>query len=299
MIIRKVLVQYSVISTFFLCVVFLLCVLSSNATAEQLRAGSGRFVFKTPQNKKEIQVWYYKPVIFKDTSQIVFVMHGLKRNGEKYRDAWIPHAKQGNFLLLVPEFSKRKYPGSAGYNLGNMFSSSGTKNDEASWSFTVIEDLFDHVKSISRSQESVYSIYGHSAGAQFVHRLVIFKPDARIRTAIAANAGWYTMPTEAIVFPYGLRNSGKNMNSISDSFAKKLIILLGEKDTDENHKYLRKTAEAMAQGKHRVARGHSFYNTAIRSAKEHKVQLEWKIKVISGVGHSNSRMSTHASKLLR
>lgn len=114
---------------FFLCGALLLCALSSNAAGGKLKAGSGSFVFKTPQNKKKIQIWYYKPAIFKNRSQIVFVMHGLKRNGEKYRDAWIPHAKQGNFLLLVPEFSKSKYPSSGGYNLGNMFSSSGKKDD--------------------------------------------------------------------------------------------------------------------------------------------------------------------------
>lgn len=272
---------------------------STEALAEQSKAGSGSFVFKTPQGKNDIRVWYYKPNSFNNTSQIVFVMHGVKRNGKEYRDAWLRHAERGRFLLLVPEFSKMGYPCSTGYNLGNMFSSSGARNDEVLWCFTAVEDLFDYVKTITGSKAEAYSIYGHSAGAQFVQRLVMFKPNARIRTAIAANAGWYTMPTDTIAFPYGLKDSGTEMKSVSVSFGKNLIILLGDQDTNENHKYLRKTAEAMKQGKHRFARGHSFYKMAKRSSKEQKERLEWKLKVVPGIAHSNSGMSVHAARLLQ
>lgn len=279
------------------CAVVLSCACSNEAIAEQLKAGSGSFVFKKLNDKKEIRVWHYKTSLLTEASQIVFVLHGVKRNGEKYRDTWLPHAKRGRFLLLVPEFSTKDYPRSAGYNLGNMFSSSGIKNDESLWSFTVIEDVFDHVKTITRSKAAAYSIYGHSAGAQFVHRLVMLKPNARIRTAIAANAGWYTMPTDAIAFPYGLRNSGRDTSNVAISFGKHLVILLGDKDIDENHKYLRKTAGAMEQGKHRFARGHNFYKMAKSSAKEEKVEFRWRLHVVHGVGHSNSGMSSHAAKL--
>jgi hypothetical protein len=274
-------------------------ILSPIVSGEELKSGSGSFIFETPQEKKSIRVWYYKPKSFKKTTKIVFVMHGVKRDGEKYRDAWLPYAKKKRFLLLVPEFSIKDYPNSLGYNLGNMHSSSGEINDEALWSYTVIEDLFDYIKTITPSKASFYDIYGHSAGAQFVHRLVMFKPKARIRIAIAANAGWYTMPTDSIEFPYGLKDSGTDINKIVASFGKNLIILLGEKDTDENHKYLRKTPEAMLQGKHRLERGQSFYETAKKSAKEQRCQFKWKLKTVPSVGHSNSKMAAYAAKFLR
>lgn len=226
-------------------------------------------------------------------------MHGTKRNGETYRDAWLSHARNGRFLLLVPEFTKQEYPNSLGYNLGNMFSRSGARIDEASWSFTVIEDLFDHVNAITHNKQSSYSIYGHSAGGQFVHRLMMFKPKARIRTAIAANAGWYTLPTDDTAFPYGLKDSGIVSSSVSNSFGKHLIILLGDKDTDPNHKSLRRTNEAMQQGEHRFARGHHFYKTAVTAAEEQNVPLKWQLKVVPGVEHHDSDMSPAAAELLR
>jgi poly(3-hydroxybutyrate) depolymerase len=286
------------ILTYVCCGLVPLYACSAEAIAEQLKAGSGSFIFKKQNDNKEIRVWYYRPTLLTEGSKIVFVMHGVKRNGEKYRDEWIPYAKRGSFLLLVPEFSKKDYPRSAGYNLGNMFSPSGAKNDKSLWSFTIIEDIFDYIKTITQSEAEAYSIYGHSAGAQFVHRLVMFNPNARIQTAIAANAGWYTMPTDAVAFPYGLKNSGRDARNVAMSFGKDLVILLGDKDTDENHKYLRKTAAAMKQGKHRFARGHGFYKMAKSSAKEEKVEFKWRLHVVHGVGHSNSGMSLHAAKLL-
>lgn len=123
-------------------------------------------------------------------------------------------------------------------------------------------------------------IYGHSAVAQFVHRMVMFLPKARIKVAISANAGWYTMPSEGTAFPYGLSTSGSKLADVSVSFSKNLTILLGDEDVDENHKYLRKTPEAMSQGKHRFERGHAFYKTAVTRSEERGIKLKWKLKVV-------------------
>jgi poly(3-hydroxybutyrate) depolymerase len=283
-----------------MCVILLLCIYADGVAAEQIMKGKGSFVFRTIKGNKEIRVWYYKPVAYSKNSKIVFVMHGVKRNGKHYRDAWLQYSQAENFLLIVPEFTQKDFPGSAGYNLGNMFSPSGELNDESLWSYTIIEDLFDRIKVITGSKTLVYSMYGHSAGAQFVSRFVMFKPDFRLKTAVAANAGWYTMPTDEEAFPYGLKGMRADIiRNVSVSFAKNLVVLLGDQDNDENHKYLRKTAEALRQGKHRLARGRSFYNEAESLAKEQKVPFSWKIKVIPGVGHSNSGMSRHAAQILR
>lgn len=262
-----------------------------------LETGTGNFPFKTRDDaKKEITVWYHKPKSFSDTSRFVFVMHGMKRNSESYIKPWIPYADDWQFLVLAPQFSKKYYPGCYGYNLGNMRSSAGKINPERSWGFTVIEELFDYVKSRMNVKASNYSIYGHSAGAQFVHRMVMFKRHARIRFAIAANAGWYTMPTDTIDFPYGLKNSGTDVKEVSNSFGKSLILLFGTQDTGDKH--LRKAEEAMAQGRNRYERGLKFYETAKTSAEKQKISLNWMRKEVCRVGHSNSKMAPFAACLL-
>lgn len=268
--------------------------------ANQIESGSGNFAFVDSQGNKDkpIKVWYYMPEKSGANIPVVFVMHGTKRNGRKYRNIWIEHAEKKKFLLLVPEFSEKYYPGSENYNLGNMFSPSGKPTDRSKWTYTAIEHIFDYVRNSNGIKADFYSIYGHSAGAQFVHRLVLFCPDARINTAVCANAGWYTMPSSTVEFPYGLKSSGSSVSELKQAFNQNLIILLGNQDTDENHKYLRKTPEAMSQGKHRFERGKNFYKSAKHESEKLQTTLKWKIKTVKNVGHSNSKMAKAAIKLL-
>jgi len=221
-------------SVFILFVCLIFTAISTTYATIPLNKGSGSFVFKDSQGNpdKPITVYYYNPEESKANVPVVFVMHGVKRNGQEYRDSWVEHAKQEKFLLLVPEFSEKYYPGSKQYNLGNMFLSAGKPIPESKWTFTAIEHIFDHIKSTCNIKTKTYNIYGHSAGAQFVHRLVLFLPDARINTAIAANAGWYTMPSDDFEFPYGLKGSGFSVKTLKKAFSKNSIILLGDQDTD-------------------------------------------------------------------
>merc|ERR1712083_910719 len=99
-------------------------------------------------------------------------------------------------------------------------------------------------------------------GAQFVHRFLYWCPFSPVEAAIAANAGWYTMPNMDEAWPYGLQKTpladSIDMNLLRYSFACPLIILLGSQDTNPESKDLRHTPEAEKQGPHRLARGQAF-----------------------------------------
>jgi len=262
--------------------------------------GSGQFVFKDKLGdpEKPIRVWYHKPDQATLDCSVLFVMHGMSRTGQRYRDAWIPFSNQYGFLLVVPEFSKEHYPGSEKYNLGNMFFLHTVPIDEAKWTFSAIEHLFDYLKKGFHLRAVEYDIYGHSAGGQFVHRHILFKRDARVRTAVAANAGWYTLPTLDQAYPYGLKNSGFNEKDLRRAFQQRLIVLLGEKDTDPNHKQLNRTPMALQQGKHRFERGHTFYRVAEEQSRKLGIPLRWERHTVPGAVHSNSQMAPEAARLL-
>lgn len=274
-----------------------LCAFPFISAAHTLSSLSGSFVFTNPGNNP-ITVYYHKPTKAGRQSPIVFVMTGLERNGQAYRDSWINHAERGNFIVLIPEFSKKNYPSSSDYNLGNVFASNGQQNDASKWTFSVIEQIFDKVRLDNGLDCTEYYLYGHSAGAQFVHRFIMYKTDARVKLAIAANAGWYTFPTFTVDFPYGLRNSGLNEEKIKKAFSKKLFILLGNQDNDSHHQNLRKTPQANAQGKHRLERGYAFFQAGKGQAAKMKVDYLWELKEVPFVGHSNKKMSQAAANLI-
>ena len=80
-------------------------------------------------------------------------------------------------------------------------------------------------------------------------------------------------------------------------FARKLVVLLGEKDNDPQGKYLNRFKGAMAQGPHRLARGQNFDAEAKLAAKRLGVSYSWERRTIKSVGHDHRRMAKFAAKL--
>jgi hypothetical protein len=77
-----------------------------------------------------------------------------------------------------------------------------------------------------------------------------------------------------------------------------LVVLLGTEDTDPNHVNLRRTPEAMAQGPHRFARGHFFYEAGRKQAAVLGVPLGWKLATAPGVAHHDAGMAAFAVEWL-
>jgi len=278
---------------------FCVVLLTGGTAVAAIPPGSGSFQFVDERGNadKPITVWTHAPAKLRANSPIVFVMHGMGRNGSDYRDQWIEHAEKHNFLLIAPEFSAALYPEDA-YNCGNMFDGKGRPVNPSQWTFTAIEHLFDHVKKLTGNTSPRYCIYGHSAGGQFVHRLVLFLPQARYQKAIAANPGWYTMPISKIDFPYGLKNTTVTNDTLKQSFANPFVVLLGDEDTNRDDANLRKSSEADAQGPHRFARGKKYFETAKRRAEGMPTPFAWKQRTVRGAGHSNKQMSKAAATAL-
>ncbi len=259
-----------------------------------------RFVFSDPVLLKSIPVHLAIPEKERVRS-VLFVMHGTLRNAAEYRDAWAPAARAAGALLLVPEFSKRDFPGGL-YNRGNVMGlSDDAPQAREAWTFGAIERLFTEAQKRWKLTQETYDLYGHSAGGQFVHRFVLFMPEARLRRAVAANAGYYTLPTLAPTerFPFGLSNApGTTERSLSRALSRNLTVLLGEEDTDPNDPDLYRSVEADRQGLTRLARGKNFYSVARTEAALRSCTLAWKLQTVSGVGHSNTRMAPAAARLL-
>ena len=175
---------------------------------EGIPVGRGQFVFNDSLGNADrpITVYTYGRRHGTSPARVLFVMPGAGRDGLPPRETWIPYAERSSALLVVPEFSQQYYPGDMWYPLGNTYDD---KNwvPKANWSFMAVEHLFDYVREKSGATQPTYFLDGHSAGAQFVHRMVTFLPDARYNRAVAANAGVYVMPDYSVPYPLGLKDS--------------------------------------------------------------------------------------------
>ena len=152
---------------------------------------------------------------------VLIVMHGNSRDADRYFHQWRALSDRYGFYLLVPEFSRQQYPKSAQYNLGNVFNRR-VVNKEDDWSFSAIGQVFDAFRKAMGTTAARYDIYGHSAGAQFVHRFLLHVPDARVNRYVAANAGWYTLPQFEQKWPYGLSGSLVDLGMRAKALQKQL-----------------------------------------------------------------------------
>lgn len=265
--------------------------------ATQQTPAAGRFVF-AGWDGPDLPVWYQLPENVTPETPVVFVMHGVKRDADRYRNEWASLARKHGFIVIVPEFSQTDFPGAGGYNTGYFTTEGGAARPRSQWSFAAIEPLFDDVRQRFGTGVTRYSIYGHSAGAQFVHRFLLFMPEARIDQAIAANAGWYTMPDPATEFPYGLDQAPVDDAALNAALGKRMIVLLGTADTDRNHPNLRRTPEANAQGPHRFARGQQFFSQGKQAAAAKDARFGWQLVAVPDVAHSNGEMAMAAAPLI-
>lgn len=265
-----------------------------------LPKGTNSFLFKAHESlvNKPVKIFYHIPTgIDMVTAPIVMVFHGMSRNADDYRDYWISSADKYGFMIFCPEFTKELYPSDSDsnnqYNLGNMITS-GNLNPKEVWTFTIVNPIFDRIKLATANESESFYMFGHSAGSQFVHRCLTFLPEVKVKKAVTANAGWYTMPDFDVVYPYGLEASFLHSDSLPQLFEREIIVLLGTADTLRTSS-LRQSALADDQGVNRFERGHYYFNWSSSYASENGLVFNWSIIDVPNVGHSGSAMSVAAA----
>ncbi|MGF1453749.1 MAG: hypothetical protein ACFB6R_00070 [Alphaproteobacteria bacterium] len=258
-----------------------------------LPAGRGCFVFSDWAGPA-IPVFYAAPRSLGPDTPILFVHHGNRRNGDAYRDHWVGLVAAFQVLVVAPTFPNEAFPRSRAYNLGHVFDAEGAPRPRAQWSFSAVEPLFDAVAQRVGSRQTGYLMFGHSAGSQFVHRFAYHVPENRALAIVAANAGWYTLPDFEVAWPYGLKGSVVDPAAARAVLGQRIIVLLGEEDTDPEGRALRRTPEAIAQGPHRLARGRRFFAAAKARAAALDTAFAWTLDTVPGADHDNNKMAAPA-----
>lgn len=255
--------------------------------------GTGSFEFTLP-GSAPIKVFYAVGSGELAAGRVVVVMHGTNRNARDYRDSWTPLVKDRPWVVVAPQFDQADFPGASGYNLGGTVDESGDGRPTHDWAFAYIQPLVDQVRALTGVRDPAFDMFGHSAGAQFVHRYLEFEPYAPVRRAVAANAGWYTTPDPHIEFPYGLDHAPAPVDLVG-LFARDLTVLLGSEDVEDEN--LRQDEGASHQGQTRIERGEDFYRVGGTQARSRGIPFRWTLRVVPGVAHDHTPMSSEAAAI--
>lgn len=285
--------------------------------------GAGTFTLPGGPGHEQhlITVHYFLPQDFDERTPILLVLPGAGRNGDDYRDAWIPMATEKRVIVAAPSYAESDYDNAAYQMCGVIRNlrtgpplpgSSDTVRylrdedirfdlvtDRAQWLVNDFDRLFDVIKSAVGSGQSGYDMFGHSAGGQILHRHVLLHPGSRARRVIAANAGFYSLPDLTTPPVTGLAGLGIDEASLRRSFAAQLLVLLGENDNDPERggSHLH-TPLIDQQGTNRLARGRYFHAFAAERAQALGAQFAWELRVAPGIGHDFRAITPVAANLL-
>ncbi len=123
---------------------------------------------------------------------VLIAVHGVRRNVLEHAEAFSAQAWRARCHLLIPHFDAQRYPDYQ--RLGRP--GRGQRAD------LHLIALVAHLAREFDFDASDLRLFGHSGGAQFVHRFAMAHPDLVRRYALSA-AGWYTFPDARLAFPMG------------------------------------------------------------------------------------------------
>lgn len=265
-------------------------------------AGSMPFDEYKPLAGRGISLCYYIPTKGNvRTMPVLIVFHGAQRTACDPRDNWMDLAEKDGFVVLAPEFPKDGFDENA-YQFGNVYAdrSMTRLNPEELWVYSIVEPIFDYFKSQTGNRARTYSIDGHSAGGQFVHRFLIAKPDARVDMAVASNPGTWTWISsdgtvngseDKFTWPYSVYGTPFNdRRHIEAYFSRNLVVHLGDADTATSGKYVPTDKAALTEGSCRYERGQNYFAQMRDFAANNGFRFNWEMVVVRGVGHRGKGM---------
>ncbi|HTZ37044.1 MAG TPA: alpha/beta hydrolase [Stellaceae bacterium] len=239
----------------------------------------------------------YRPATHGPDSPVAIVQHGQSRNGREYCDGWIATADRVGLLVVAITFPLDAWPDALTYNNGHVLDADGALRPRDAWSFAIPGRVFGLLREAGVTRRAQMHLWGHSAGGQYVHRLLATQPHGVLAKVGAANPGWYTLPTLDLPYPEGLGGIGLGRDDVVRLLAYPLVIFAGDRDIDSTAANLPSHDAAKAQGPHRFARAHFYLERGRSEAARLGVACNWRLEVVPGVGHEGpGGMSAFAAR---
>ena len=268
--------------------------ISATRPRREIPAGRGELLLRVDGHDFQTFTYRSKDYAAKK-GPLILVFHGSARNARDYRDYAAGLANRCGGLAVAPCFDCRQFS-EADYSYGKVLSA-GHLMPREQWTFTLAPKLIEAVRKMERRSDMPYYLIGHSAGGQFVERLLVFANVKPLR-AVAANAGSHLFPTRDIPFPYGFGGLPQSLAGdevLKAYLAMPLVIYVGTADTSPDAKKIDASRTAEREGPTRLTRGHRCFQMGEKLARAKGWPFHWRLVEAPGVGHSASKMFSRPS----
>jgi dienelactone hydrolase len=239
-----------------------------------------------------------RPKRYDPTMPVLIVHHGVARNGRDYRDYWLRLVDEAGVLAIAVEFSEQAFPDYLWYHFGNRHDASGAPNPREQWTYGIDERLFASLRAQGLTRRRKYGLFGHSAGGQFVHRMLSFGYRDCVSAAVSANAGTYAMPDLGVAWPFGLGEAGLDSAALRSMLEFPLTVMTGTRDIKTTGRYFPKGPRSTRQGATRHERAHNYVRAGHVAANALGARCAWTVIDVPDVGHDGEQMSVAAAPVL-
>jgi hypothetical protein len=239
-----------------------------------------------------------RPRRYDPSTPVLLVHHGVGRNGADYRDYWLRMVDEIDVMAIALEFSEESFPDYLWYHFGNLHDEGGIPNPREQWTYGIDERLFAALREQGLTSRQRYGLFGHSAGGQYVHRMLSFGFRDRVAVAVSANAGTYAMPDLAIPWPFGLGETELDDGALRQVVEFPITVMTGTLDTKTTGRYFPKGPRSMRQGATRHERAHNYVRAGQAAAEALRTRCAWTVINVPDVGHDGERMSVAAAPVV-
>ncbi|MEL7538911.1 MAG: alpha/beta hydrolase [Pseudomonadota bacterium] len=235
---------------------------------------NGRIVRCRLPGDPESQYYKWLPSDVCTAAPPLVIVHGVSRRARAHLAAYRDWAEQTGTTLLAPVFDERRFQG---------YQRLGSSTPERS-AADVVTELLD---TEAHATDGRAQLFGFSGGAQFVHRYAMVRPERLVAAAIVA-AGWYTMPTNALGYPYGVapgRQPAGYRIDIDTFLSVPLAVFVGAYDVEQDDNLRSNRRIDPWQGNNRLARAIAWVAALEREAQQRGIESQVSFRVLPGVGH--------------
>lgn len=235
-------------------------------------AGGGLIVKRKLECDPRSRYLYFLPRNPNSARLPMVCVHGISRHARGHLEAFVPWAERTGTVLIAPLYDRKRYHG-----YQRLRSSNRRLHAAAALDAILNETVMDRP----------CLLFGFSGGAQFVHRYALVRPGRVVALAMAA-AGWYTFPTHAASFPYGLA-PGRLPRSLAIDYTGFLnlpkCVLVGDRDVERDESLRSNRRLDSQQGDNRVTRAMAWVEAVNREAGKVPEAPTCELEIMPGVGH--------------